>query len=101
MGPGRESAVWRMSPAEDFGPPAPGAESIGAGGFSVFPGRMGIREGVSMVSKFYVYSIILFCLVIAFFMVRRMTERGGLGRLILYSIVAVFGAVCLTVVLVS
>ena len=54
-----------------------------------------------MVSKFYVYSIILFCLVIAFFMVRRMTERGGLGRLILSSIVAVFGAVCLTVVLVS
>lgn len=54
-----------------------------------------------MVSKFYVYSIILFCLVIAFFMVRRMTERSGLGRLILYSIVAVFGAVCLTVVLVS
>lgn len=54
-----------------------------------------------MVSKFYVYSFILFCLVIAFFMVRRMAERGGLGRLILYSIVAVFGAVCLTVVLAS
>lgn len=101
MGPGRESAVWRMSPAEDFGPPAPGAESIGAGGFSVFPGRMGIRErgfhGFKVLRVFH----FLFCLVIAFFMVRRMTERGGLGRLILYSIVAVFGAVCLTVVLVS
>lgn len=55
-----------------------------------------------MASKFYVYSFILSCLVIAFFMVRRMTERGGLGiRLILNFIVAVFGAVCLTVILVS
>lgn len=54
-----------------------------------------------MASKFYMYSFILSCLAIAFFMVRRMTERGGLGRLILCSIVAVFGAVCLTVVLVS
>lgn len=54
-----------------------------------------------MALKFYVYSIILFCLAIAFFMVRRMTERGGLGRLILYSIVVVFGAVCLTVALAS
>lgn len=41
MGSGGESAVWRMGPAEDFGPPAPGAESIGAGAFSVSPGRMG------------------------------------------------------------
>lgn len=55
-----------------------------------------------MVSKLCVYFIILFCLAIAFFMVRRMTEGGGLGiRLILYSIVAVFGAVCLTVILLS
>ena len=55
-----------------------------------------------MASKFYVYSIILFCLVIAFFMVRRMTEGGGLGiRLILYFIVAIFGAVCLIVILAS
>lgn len=54
-----------------------------------------------MVSKLCMYFIILFCLAIAFFMVRRMTEGGGLGRLILYSIVAVFGAVCLTVVLAS
>lgn len=54
-----------------------------------------------MVSKLCMYFIILFCLAIAFFMVRRMTERGGLGRLILYSVVAVFGAVCLTVVLAS
>lgn len=55
-----------------------------------------------MVSKLCMYFIILFCLAIAFFMVRRMTEGGGLGiRLILYFIVAVFGAVCLTVVLAS
>ncbi len=55
-----------------------------------------------MVSKLCVYFIILFCLAIAFFMVRRMTEGGGLGiRLILYSIVAIFGAVCLMVILLS
>lgn len=41
MGSGRESAVWRMGPTEDLDPPAPGAESIDAGAFSVFPGRMG------------------------------------------------------------
>lgn len=33
MGSGRESAVWRMGPTEDLGPPAPGIESIDAGGF--------------------------------------------------------------------
>lgn len=55
-----------------------------------------------MVSKLCVYFIILFCLTIEFFMVRRMTEGGGLGiRLILYFIVAIFGAVCLTVILLS
>lgn len=55
-----------------------------------------------MVSKFCVYFIILFCLAIEFFMVRRMTEGGGLEiRLILYFIVAIFGAVCLTVILLS
>lgn len=55
-----------------------------------------------MVSKFCVYFIVLFCLAIAFFMVRRMTEGGGLEiRLILYFIVAIFGAVCLTVILLS
>lgn len=55
-----------------------------------------------MVAKLCVYSIILFCLAIAFFMVRRMTEGGGLEiRLILYFIVAIFGAVCLIVTLAS
>lgn len=55
-----------------------------------------------MVSKLCVYFIILFCLAIEFFMVRRMTEGGGLGiRLILYFIVAIFGAVCLMVILLS
>lgn len=44
MGSGRKSAVWRMGPTEDLSPPDPGAESIGAGGFSVSPGRMGVRE---------------------------------------------------------
>ena len=54
-----------------------------------------------MVSKLCVYFIILFYLAIAFFMVRRMTERGSLIRLILYFIVAIFGAVCLIVNLAS
>lgn len=55
-----------------------------------------------MISRFYGYFIILFGVAIAFFMVRKLTEGGGLGiRLILNFIVAVFGAVCLTVILVS
>lgn len=55
-----------------------------------------------MVAKLCVYSIILFGVAIAFFMVHKLTEGGGLGiRLILNFIVAVFGAVCLTVILVS
>lgn len=55
-----------------------------------------------MISKLYGYFIILFGVAIAFFMVGRLTKGGGLGiRVILYFIYAIFGAVCLTVVLVS
>lgn len=66
-------------------------------------GTHGYRgKGVSMISRFYGYSIILFGVAIAFFMVHKLTEGGGLGiRLILNFIVAIFGAVCLIVILAS
>lgn len=41
MGSGRESVMRADESHGGSGPSAPGAESIGAGAFSVFPGRMG------------------------------------------------------------